>query len=193
MLNRSFFPIRSETVQHVFVNLFSGSYHGLDIHYEKKEDGVYDFESIEQFNVIKDIRHWLKLDIRVYDEYIQTVRGPVRIPPVVVCANYNQIRYHNVLFPTKRNIYKRDSYTCGYTGKKLQKDELSVDHIVPRSRGGTNSWENLITCERGLNSWKSDRLPGECGLKLQFKPTKPKNGLVFENIRDEWNSFINNF
>jgi 5-methylcytosine-specific restriction endonuclease McrA len=98
-----------------------------------------------------------------------------------------------VQFPTKQNIFKRDKYTCGYSGRKLQKNELSVDHILPISRGGGNTWENLITCAKEVNTFKDNRTPQECGLKLLWKPGKPSNGiesLVFDNMRDDWNMFL---
>jgi 5-methylcytosine-specific restriction endonuclease McrA len=81
-------------------------------------------------------------------------------------------------------------HNCGYTGKKLTKDQLSIDHIIPSSKGGQNTWENLITCEKSLNTWKGNKSLKECGLKLLFKPEKPKNGLVFLMSREEWEVFL---
>jgi 5-methylcytosine-specific restriction endonuclease McrA len=72
----------------------------------------------------------------------------------------------------------------------LTKDELTVDHVLPSSRGGENSWENLVTCDKTLNIWKSDRTPKECNLKLLNKPVKPKNGMVFSFLREEWKMFV---
>ena len=81
-------------------------------------------------------------------------------------------------------------YTCQYSGKKLNKDQLSIDHILPISRGGKDTWENMVCCDRDVNSAKSNKLPDEAGLKLINKPKKPTNGLVFDTIRDEWKMFL---
>ena len=193
-LNASFFPLGTSTWEDVLVNIFSGSAHPLDIYYAEKEDGTHDESVVEGFVVVKNWKDWCQLPIRSCDDYVHTTSGPVRLPSVVVCARFNKVIYKNVIFPTKQNIFKRDKYTCGYTGRKLQKHELSVDHILPQSRGGKNTWENLITCEKKTNTYKDNRTPEECGLKLLWKPVKPANGmnaLVFEDMRSDWGMFIN--
>ena len=96
-------------------------------------------------------------------------------------------------FPTKKNIWERDKYTCVYTGKKLSKEELSVDHVYPKSKGGQDTWENLVTCDKQLNSDKSNKLLSETKLKLRYKPYKPKDGFKFDIYRNEWYSFLANF
>lgn len=80
-------------------------------------------------------------------------------------------------------------HNCCYTGKKLSKKELTLDHILPVSRGGKNTWENLVTCHKDLNVWKGNRTPEECGLKLLTKPTRPPNGLKFDYLKPEWKIF----
>lgn len=192
VLNRSYFPLRIEQVQQTFVNMSKGSYHGIDFEYVQDEDGTYNMSEISSMIVIKDMKNWMKLPIRVFDDFIHTVGGPVRIPSVVVCSTFNKIKFPKVMFPTNKNIFKRDNYICGYTGVKLVKERLSIDHIIPTSRGGKHTWENLVTCDRELNGWKSDRTPAECGLKLKIKPHKPKNGLIFDILREEWGTFVNN-
>ena len=191
VLNKSFFPLRTESVQETFVRMFGNAYLGLDIEFSI-EDGVQNTEKVEYINVTKDIDEWLNLPIRDCDDYITTASRQIRVPKIVVCASYNKIKYPKVVFPTNKNIFKRDNYTCGYTGKKLQKHELSMDHIVPKDLGGKDTWENLITCDRELNGRKSNKTLAESGLKLLWKPTKPKNGLVFDNVQDEWKPFVGN-
>jgi len=191
-LNAGFFPLSTAPWEDTIVNIFSEAAHPLDIVYTQNEDGSYDESSVEYFNIIKDWKEWAKLPIRSCDDYVHTTSGPVRLPSVVVCGKFNRVVYKTVQFPTKHNIFKRDKYTCGYTGKKLQKHELSVDHILPVSRGGQNTWDNLITCEKKTNTFKDNRTPSECGLKLLWKPEKPKNGMVFDALREDWNMFLGN-
>jgi 5-methylcytosine-specific restriction endonuclease McrA len=193
VLNKFYFPIAIEDVQTIFGDIFSGSKIPLHIEYEFDRDSkTVNLENIDYFTAIDDIEEWLSLNIREYDEYIHTARGPIRIPPVVICSTFDKVIYKKVQFPTKQNIFKRDNYTCVYTGKKLSKDELSVDHVIPRSKGGTDTWENLVTCDRLLNSMKGSKTLTEAGLKLRYKPYKPSNGLVFDIFKDDWSSFLKN-
>lgn len=190
VLNKSYFPLRIEHIHQTFVNMCKGTYLGLDFEYDCDEEGNIIPDKITSLLAIPSMKDWMELDVRPYDDYINTVRGAVRVPPVVVCSEFNQIKFPKVLFPTNRNIFKRDGYTCCYTGKKLARSELSVDHILPKSRGGRDTWENLVTCDREVNCRKADKTPQEAGLKLKIKPTKPTNGLVFEVLRDEWRVFV---
>lgn len=190
-LNNSFFPLGVVPWEDTIVNIFSGAAHPLDIQYVEREDGSIDDETIEYFNVVRTWSEWSQLPIRTCDDYVNTRNGPVRLPSVVIASRFNQVIFKTVQFPTKQNIHKRDKYTCGYTGVKLQRHELSVDHIVPLSRGGQNTWTNLITCSKEVNNFKDNRLPHECGLKLLWQPTKPANGLVFDALRNDWNMFLN--
>lgn len=189
-LNANFFPIGTDSWQDIMTGIFSGAFHPLDIVYSEQEGESFNAASVEYFNIVNTYNDWLQLPIREYDDFVHSAKGPIRLPSVVVCANYDKVRFKQVVFPSKQNIFKRDNYTCGYSGKKLQKHELSVDHILPVSRGGQNTWENLITCDRELNTFKDNRLPQECGLKLLWAPKKPSNGVVIDVIRDEWAMFL---
>lgn len=193
VLNKHYFPVAVEGIQKTFGNIFSGSVVPLDIIYEEDENGNVNFENIEYFNSIATAQEWLEMPIRTYDDYIHTTRGPVRVPQVVVCSNFSKIIFNKVQFPTKHNIYKRDDYTCMYTNRKLAKHELSIDHVVPRSKGGRDTWENLVCCDRAINSKKSDMTLNEAKLKLRYKPFQPKNGLTFEIYKDEWFTFLKSF
>lgn len=189
-LNSSFFPLSTSTWEDIVVNIFSGAVQPLDIVYSTKEDGSIDTSSVEYFTMFDNWSDWAKLPIRECDDYVHTSKGPVRLPSIVVATNFNRVVYKTVLFPTKQNIFKRDNYTCGYTGRKLKREELSVDHILPTSRGGQNTWNNLITCAKDVNNMKDNKLPQECGLKLLWEPKKPANGMVFDALREDWNMFL---
>ena len=193
-LNAGYIPLGTGTWQNILVKIFSGAAHPVDITYAQRSDGSLDPAVVEYFDVVRNWKDWIDLDIREeVDDFVHTTSGPVRLPSVVVCSRFNRVHYKRVSFPTKHNIFKRDKYTCGYTGKMLQKDELSVDHILPVSRGGLNTWENMVTCDKKINNFKDNRLPNECGLKLQIKPTRPVNGmdqLVLDTMREDWGAFL---
>jgi 5-methylcytosine-specific restriction endonuclease McrA len=189
-LNAGYFPVGITNWKTAMVDIVSGAVHPVDVYYETDADGNINKEKIEAFNTIRSFEEWANLPIREFDDYVNTAKTSIRLPPIVVCASFNKIIYKRVVFPTKSNIWKRDNYVCQYSGKKLTKEELSVDHILPSSRGGGNTWENLVTCDKDLNVWKSDRTPQECGLKLLSRPTKPSNGMVFSFVRKEWEMFV---
>lgn len=193
ILNKFYFPLAVEGIERTFGNIFSGSVIPLDISYEMTDENIVNLENIEYFLPVPNVKEWLQLPIRPFDEYIQTARGPIRIPSVVICSKFDKIIHNKIQFPTKQNILKRDNYTCVYTGVKLAKDNISVDHIVPKSRGGKDTWENMVCCDRLLNSKKASFTPEQVGLKLKYKPYKPNNGMALDLYKDEWASFLKNF
>jgi 5-methylcytosine-specific restriction endonuclease McrA len=191
-LNAIYAPISITDWQSAMTIMVKGNAFPVDISYEIEENGCINKNKIEWFNVVRSFDDWKDLPIRDWDDYVRSANAVYRLPSIIVCANFKEIVHKKILFPTKSNIWARDNYTCQYTGKKLTRNELTVDHILPSSRGGDNSWENLVTCDKELNIWKSDRTPKECGLKLLSKPARPKNGLQFNFIRDEWKMFLEN-
>lgn len=74
----------------------------------------------------------------------------------------------------RSNIFHRDKYLCQYCGEKFQEVELTLDHVLPKSRGGRTDWENIVTSCHSCNNRKADRTPEECGFILLKKPFKPK-------------------
>ena len=192
VLNKHYFPISVSSYRNAFSNLATESQYALDVHYELDDNGTVNFESIEHWNIIKSIDEWLELPIRPYDSFIHAVCGPVRLPTVVICSEYAGIMNIKAKFPTKQNIWERDNYTCVYTGEKLNRETLSIDHIIPKSKGGGSTWENLVTCQRILNSNKGSKTLKESKLKLRYKPVKPADGRQFDLYKQEWHSFVAN-
>jgi 5-methylcytosine-specific restriction endonuclease McrA len=137
---------------------------------------------------------WLTLPIRPQDQAVQTVRGPIRVPTVMVAVNYARV-------PTKRpklcarSIRERDGNRCQYTGRLLRPEEGSLDHVVPRSRGGRDAWENLVWAAKEVNQRKANRLPHEAGLKLLKAPRIPRELPASALIRNpvgiaDWKLFL---
>ncbi|MEX1099929.1 MAG: HNH endonuclease [Bacteriovoracaceae bacterium] len=73
----------------------------------------------------------------------------------------------------RANVFYRDKFTCQYCSGKFKEIELTLDHVLPKSRGGQTSWENIVTSCHKCNNKKADRTPQECGLKLPFPPKQP--------------------
>ena len=96
---------------------------------------------------------------------------------------------------SRENILKRDDYTCQYCGKKLSYNEITLDHVFPKSRFGPDSWENIVVCCKDCNQYKANRTPKEAGMKLRRRPEPPKDGKIFELTKNSsknielWKSF----
>ena len=139
---------------------------------------------------------WITLPIREQDNCVHTTRGAIRVPTVIVCSNYAKVpKKRPALSP--RNIRERDGYRCQYTGRPLRPEEGSIDHVVPRSRGGKTSWENCVLAHKEINARKADRLPHEAGLRLLAKPRVPAELPVTVTIRNsqgikDWGLFLVN-
>ena len=116
---------------------------------------------------------WLKLPVREQDNAVNSPRGPVRVPTVIVAAKYAKVPLRRPRFGA-RGIWERDGGVCQYTGRKLSPKEGNIDHVVPRSRGGKTSWDNCVLAHREINSRKGDRLPQEAGLRLRKRPYAPR-------------------
>ena len=138
---------------------------------------------------------WIELSTNSDKNVITTTRANIKIPEVIVLAKHDKV-YMKDLRLTKRNIYIRDKYRCQYTGKQLKYDEANIDHIIPKARGGRNTWDNLVVCTKEINSIKGDRTPEEAGLKLIKKPVKPTPDGPHKlmdpkfNMPESWSKFI---
>lgn len=116
---------------------------------------------------------WInKLNAPVADAYIKTPTIEVPAPQIILLTKYDEIHTQHVKFNSKA-IYKRDNYTCLYCGKKKKVEDLSIDHVVPRSRGGPTNFENCISCCTPCNNSKGSKLLSELGIKLPKTPTRP--------------------
>jgi 5-methylcytosine-specific restriction endonuclease McrA len=94
------------------------------------------------------------------------------IPEVIVLSAFNGRFTKEVRF-SRRNIFERDDNCCQYCGRKFERSELTLDHVVPRSRGGTSTWNNIVLACIRCNLRKGDRLLNEVSMKLLRKPVKP--------------------
>jgi 5-methylcytosine-specific restriction endonuclease McrA len=181
VLNRNWQAIHTKTPADAFCMMASGAATGLDV---QGDDSI----------VPVRWEDWLKLPVRDEDHAVQTPRGPVRVPTVIVAANYAKVPVCRPRLGA-RGIWERDGGVCQYTGRKLAPHEGNIDHIVPRSRGGPTSWENCVLSHREVNSKKGDRMPHEAGLRLLRKPHVPKALPATAFIRNQhgirdWQMFL---
>jgi 5-methylcytosine-specific restriction endonuclease McrA len=118
----------------------------------------------------KGVKLWLSEKVQVLEFYpdheITTGNGETyKVPKVLLLKRYVKLP-DRMYKPNRRNIFLRDNYTCAYCLKQLETGELSIDHILPKSRGGKETWENLITACKSCNCLKGDRTPEEAKLTI---------------------------
>jgi len=187
VLNRNWQAINIRTPQEVFCQMATNVATALDI---ELAEGAH-AEALRPVSWDE----WLTLPIRPQDNAVHTVRGAIRVPTVIVAMNFARVPKKRPKLSAK-NIRERDGNRCQYTGKLLRPDEGSLDHILPRSRGGKDTWENLVWSCKDVNARKGDRLPHEAGLKLLSVPRAPKELPASALIRNahgvaEWKLFLN--
>lgn len=95
-------------------------------------------------------------------------------PSVIRLKKYVKVPQVRKPLLNRRSVMRRDNFLCAYCGKKGDNSDLTIDHIIPRSRGGTNTWGNVICCCFSCNQKKGDRTPKEMGWRLRFNPYEPK-------------------
>lgn len=186
VLNRNWQAINIRTPADAFCQMATNAATGLDI--ELGDDARAEALRPVTWN------EWLTLPVRDGDNAVQTIRGAIRVPTVIVAVNFAKVPKRRPKL-CARTIRERDGNRCQYTGRLLHPDEGNLDHVVPRSRGGTDTWENLVWSAKEVNQRKADRLPHEAGLKLLTVPRAPKELPVSAMIRNahgvaEWKLFL---
>lgn len=122
---------------------------------------------------------------------MRTIDREFPMPSVIRLSDYVKAPYRNGVVLTRQNIFKRDRYECQYCGSK---QDLTLDHVLPKSRGGRSTWKNLVTACRVCNGQKGNKTPEEANMPLPRQPFKP-NYLMFlrefkGQIEDEWNVYL---
>src|SRR5713101_4850945 len=155
VLNRSYLPVHVTSVKRAFALLYQGVAQAVDEHYR-----TFDFDS------------WRDLAIELHHERLGVVGGCIRVPRVLLLIAYERVPKRHVRF-SRFNIYARDGNTCQYCGKRFGRTELNLDHVVPRSRGGLSTWENVVCSCHSCNRRKGGQTPEEARMALVRKPMRP--------------------
>jgi 5-methylcytosine-specific restriction endonuclease McrA len=178
ILNRSYLPIHVTSVKRAFSLVYQGIARVVNEQYQ-----TFDFDS------------WSQLSVSVREESVGLVNRLIRVPRVILLVGYDRVPKRQVRF-SRYNIYARDNCTCQYCGERLARQELNLDHVIPRSRGGTSTWENVVCSCLDCNRRKGGRTPQEAGIALARKPLRPKwtpfmQGTFSLASYREWLPFLN--
>jgi 5-methylcytosine-specific restriction endonuclease McrA len=160
------------------------------IHFEEGQYANYNFESWLE---ISQLRSSLR---EPHEDWIKSVNCEIQVPRVIRLLTYDRVPKQTLRF-NRRNLFARDGNVCQYCGHSFPTSELSLDHVVPRSRGGDTSWENVVCACVACNVKKGGRTPQEAHLKLVRPPVKPKRSpllaMKLGNPKYEsWKTFIDN-
>jgi 5-methylcytosine-specific restriction endonuclease McrA len=156
VLNRNWQPVNVATVERALTMLWNESARVVDPHNYQ----MYTWAD------------WSQLAPREGELFIQAIRMRLRVPEVVTLTDYDRLPAAAVSF-SRRNIFKRDHYTCQYCGVQPGGEELTIDHVVPRAQGGTSTWTNCVLACVACNKRKADRTPDQAGMRLRKQPIRP--------------------
>jgi len=180
VLNRRWMPIRTTTVREAICLVAKGAAR------------VIEPDTFETF----DLRTWADVSrakALAADGVVRSVSLSIEAPEVVVLTTYEGIGRATVVF-SRRNLFKRDRFTCQYCGSQPGPAELTVDHVLPKSRGGASSWENCVLACVECNARKANRTPTEARMTLRKQPRKPSwkalAAVPARVRRESWEKFL---
>lgn len=156
VLNRSYLPVHITSVRRAISLLYQDAARAVD----------------EQYRTL-DFARWSGLEVSAGDRPIGLVDRKIRAPRVVLLLGYDRLPRRSVRF-SRYNIYLRDRHSCQYCGRRLSRGELNLDHVIPRSRGGASTWDNVVCSCHRCNRIKGGRTPEGAGMSLRRQPFKPQ-------------------
>lgn len=135
--------------------------------------------------------------INVWDEnIIELVSGSIQYPATVRLTYSIDKKWRTRTKFTRRAVFRRDFFCCCYCGKAETPRKLTLDHVIPKSKGGNSNWMNIVTACSPCNNQKADRTPEEAGIKLIKKPSVPSHQelineyMLMKNRHDEWEIYF---
>jgi len=177
VLNKSYLPVHVTTVKRAFCLLYAGIAKAVNAQYE-----TFDYES------------WSQITLERNDETLGLVDRVIKVPRVILLLAYDRVPKRRVRF-SRYNIFARDKSICQYCGHRFSRNELNLDHVVPRAQGGTSTWENVVCSCHECNRRKGGRTPTEARMRLITQPRKPAwtppiSLSVPAVMRREWAPFL---
>lgn len=164
----------------------------IDIVYAKDKDGKYDLENVLTFHAYT-FEDWLMVDFRDgLDRQVHTSRLAIRCPTVIM-TSYSKMPMRRFR-PTKNLLYEMQKGICGYSGKKMPMKAMSIEHKRPKSKGGRETFQNLMVVDKDINSRRGNKPLDEVGLKPLFQHNEPKPMpaayAIKGGVHPDWNYFI---
>ena len=171
LLNAHYMALRVVSVRRAFTLLFK---------HDAERQPVAEVVNVEDGQYVSyDFADWAELSAFKQEfephkhDWVRTVRSPLLVPRIIRVLTFSKLPKRQVKF-NRRNIFARDRNICQYCGGRFSSSELSLDHVIPRSQGGTNRWENIVCACVRCNVRKGGRTPGQASIRLIRKPVKPR-------------------
>ena len=191
VLNRHFAPVHVISAQRAFCLLWKELAEILHV-----EDGTFRAYQFEDWCDESTAKRQLATETGtdVEGDWITTVHSQIEVPRIIRLLRYDRIPRNTVKF-NRRNVFLRDEFCCQYCGDRFSTAQLSLDHVVPRSRGGIESWQNIVAACLKCNVRKGNRTPVEANMKLLREPIKPKRSpMLVRQLNDpryaSWKLFL---
>ena len=165
VLNRLFMAVRVVRARHAFVMLWKEIAEVVSV--EDQSFACYNFSSWTEVSALR------KQFEPASHDWIHTVRFELAVPKVIRLLTYDRLPKTRVRL-NRRNLFARDANRCQYCGKKFKTTELSIDHVLPKSRGGRTVWTNVVCACMRCNVRKGGRTPHEAGMILVHDPVQPR-------------------
>ena len=191
VLNKFFAAVHIVNAKKAFAMLCKESAEVVSI-----DDGQYNSYDFTSWVDVSAFKAECELPDEDRYESIKTFSLEIRIPKIIRLVVYDKLPKATVKF-NRKNIFARDKNRCQYCGKKVPTSELSLDHVIPRTQGGTSNWKNIVCACTNCNKHKGGRRPEEAGMKLICKPVKPNHCPLIQlklgsNKYNSWKQFLNN-
>jgi 5-methylcytosine-specific restriction endonuclease McrA len=188
VLNRSYMAVHVANVRRAFALLVRELAEVIHI-----EDGRYANYSFASWRELSELKSAYR---EPHDDWVRSVNFEIQVPRVIRLLFYDRIPRQTVRL-NRRNIFLRDGNHCQYCGRKFPSSELSLDHVLPRSRGGQTTWENVACACVACNVRKGGRTPKEAGMTMVRRPARPKHSplltIQLGNPKYEsWKTFVSN-
>lgn len=186
VLNRFYMAVHVISVRRAFVLLYRETAEVIDL--ENGHYANYDFDSWCELSEIR----WA--DRGSESDWIRAVQHPIQAPRVIRLVRFDRLPRQTLRF-SRRNLFARDEHRCQYCGQNKPSSQLSIDHVVPRSRGGGTTWENVVCSCVECNTKKGGRTPQEARMQLMRPPRRPKhNPLLIAKLSnpkyESWRNFL---
>ena len=187
-LNRGYVAFQVITARRAFCLLIKGFAEVINV--EEGHYRSYDFQDWQDVSELKLAFGEVGAD----EDWINAVNFSIEVPRVIRLLRYDRVPQHVVKF-NRRNIFLRDHNRCQYCRRRFSAAELSRDHVVPRSRGGRTTWDNIVSACLKCNVGKGGRTPREAGMELVTRPRKPtRSPLLAETVNSQkyamWKTFV---
>lgn len=181
VLNSNWRPIQTTTSRMAITLVAKGAALIID-------PETYEVHDLDSWHACSEVRH------RFTEQRIRSMRLDLSPPEVILLTHYRGQGDQSVTF-SRLNLYRRDLYTCQYCGAQPGTRELTIDHVVPRSRAGKSTWENCVVACVECNKRKAARTPAEAGMNLRQTPLKPRWSAIARlphgnRTRESWKRFL---